>query len=64
MSKWCWQESDENLAIIHRAKVGDIVTLDGKQYVLEKKTTSACAIRRYWWWDRLYDKYLRKPDEI
>ncbi len=55
----CWQETDEAMEIIHAAKVGDIVTIRGKRYRLDKKTTTACSISRYTWLDALYDKYMR-----
>jgi len=56
----CWEESEEAMEPIHAAKVGDIITVRGKRYRLDKKTTTACAITRYYWWDELYDKYMRK----
>ena len=46
---------------INALRVGDIITLkDGKQYKLTKKTRSAVAVERYYWFDKLYDKHFRK----
>lgn len=34
---------------------GDIIRLQGKSYRLTKKTTTAIAISRYYWFDRVID---------
>jgi hypothetical protein len=62
MSKWNWQESEENIDLLLDSSVGDVITLDGKQYTVEKKTRSACSIRRYYWWNKLVDKLLTGKD--
>lgn len=36
--------------------IGQVIVLSGKQYVLEKKTTTAVAVTRYYWFNRLWDK--------
>lgn len=35
---------------------GDIVRVGGKRYRLQKKTTTACAFTRWYWWDDLIAK--------
>ena len=62
MNNWSWRESEENIDIILDASVGDVVTLDGKQYRIEKKTRPACAITRYRWWNRPLDKCFTRKD--
>ena len=62
MNKWSWQESEENIDLLLDSSVGDVITLDGKQYTVEKKTRSACSIRRYCWWNRLLDKCFTGKD--
>jgi hypothetical protein len=43
--------------------VGQIVNHDGKTYKVTKMTSTAIAVERYFWWDRLYDRFIRRPDE-
>lgn len=38
---------------------GDILKLDGKRYRLLKKTTTAIAARRYYWFDAAIDWLAR-----
>jgi len=38
------------------AEVGDILLLNGKKYKLLKKTRTAVASSRYYWFDALFDK--------
>ena len=51
-----------NVAIAPYWRVGDIIKLDGKSHKITKKTTTAIAVERYYWFDRLVDKYLRRTD--
>jgi uncharacterized protein YkvS len=54
----CWEQCDEDIELIHRSSVGDIVTFtDGKRYKIEKKTTTACAVTRYYWFHEWLDKW-------
>lgn len=42
-------------------KVGDIVSLkSGRKYRITKKTTTAVAVERYFWWDKIFDKIFRR----
>jgi hypothetical protein len=43
--------------------VGDIIKVEGRNYKITKLTTTALAVERYYWFDRLWDKYVRKQDE-
>jgi hypothetical protein len=43
-------------------KVGDIIKVQGKNHRITKKTTTAVAVERYFWFDRLYDKWVRKHE--
>lgn len=36
--------------------VGDIIQVDGRNYRIDKKTCTAIAVSRYFWFDALYDK--------
>lgn len=47
---------------VHGFAVGDVITWsgDGKQYKITKRTITAVAIVRYWWYQRLYDLVRRK----
>ena len=38
-------------------QVGDIIKVENRSYRITKKTTTAMAIERYYWFDRLYDKW-------
>lgn len=42
------------------AKVGDIVTIDGRRHKLTRKTLTAVAVERYFWFDALFDKLTKK----
>ena len=42
-------------------KIGDVFKMrDGLQYKLTKKTRSAVAVERYYWWNRLWDTQFKK----
>ena len=41
-------------------KVGDIIKVQGKNYRIVKKTTTAVAVERYFFFDRWMDKLGRK----
>lgn len=43
-------------------RVGDIIKVQGKNYRITKKTTTAVAVERYYWFDRLYDKWVKKDE--
>ena len=43
-------------------KVGDIIKVQGKNHRITKKTSRVVAVERYYWFDRLYDKWIRKED--
>jgi Lhr-like helicase len=38
------------------AIVGDIILVEGKKYRVTKKTRTAVAVERYFWFDALVDK--------
>lgn len=38
---------------------GDIITVDGKKYKCQKKTSTAVAITRYFWFDALWDRLVK-----
>ena len=58
-----WTASNEDFDTIRKSSVGDIVTFaDGKRYRIEKKTTTAASVTRYYWWNRLVDKYFTRKD--
>jgi hypothetical protein len=60
-----WSPSHTDFNVIRASNVGDVVHLaDGHNYKLIKKTTTAASLERYYWWDKLYDKYVRKPDAV
>ena len=40
--------------------VGDIIQVEGKNHKITKLTGTAMAVERYYWFDRLYDKWVRK----
>jgi hypothetical protein len=42
------------------AKPGDIVSIDGRRHKLLKKTTTAVSVKRYYWFDALFDKLIKK----
>ena len=42
--------------IVRRDDVGDVFThIDGHRYKVTKKTRTAIAVTRYYWFDALYD---------
>ncbi len=42
-------------------KVGSIIRIgDGKDYKITKKVRNVIAYRRYFWWDRLWDRWMDK----
>lgn len=42
-------------------KVGDIIRIgDGHEYRISKKTTTALAVERYYFWNRWLDKLSEK----
>ena len=41
-------------------KVGDIIKVEGKFHKITKKTTTAMAVERYYFFDRWMDKLGRK----
>ena len=44
--------------------VGDIIQVEGKNYKIIKKTTTALAVERYYFWDRWIDKLSEKWDDF
>ena len=40
--------------------VGDIIEVEDRTYKVTKLTRTAIAVERYYWFDRLYDKWIRK----
>ena len=42
------------------AKVGDIVSIDGRRHRLLKKTSTAVSVQRHYWFDDLLVKVFRK----
>jgi hypothetical protein len=43
--------------------VGDIVDLSGKNYRITKKTRTVVAVERWYWFDKLIAKCLKKDVE-
>ena len=41
-------------------KVGDIIKVRGKNHRITKRTTTAVAVERYYFFDRWFDKLRRK----
>lgn len=41
-------------------KVGAVIQVDGKNHIVTKKTTTAIQVRRYYWFDALYDRWFKK----
>jgi hypothetical protein len=41
---------------------GDLFVVNGKRYQLLKKTTTAVSVRRYYWFDELFDRFMRIVD--
>ena len=40
--------------------VGDIVSIDGKNYKVTKKTRTAVAVERWYWFDNIIAKLFKK----
>ena len=38
--------------------VGDIIKVDGKNYRITKKTTTALAVERYYFWNKWWEKFM------
>ena len=49
-----------NVDVDCELEVGSIILVDGKDHRVTKKTVTAIAAERYYWFDRLYDKWFRK----
>jgi hypothetical protein len=45
-----------DLETFDAALVGDIILVEGKKYRVTKKTRTAVAAERYFWFDALWDK--------
>lgn len=45
---------------VAKASEGDIVTIKGKRYQITKKTSTAIAVRRWYWFDDLIKKLTEK----
>lgn len=44
-------------------KVGDIIRLgDGKSYKIFKKTAKAIDARPYYWWNKLWDRWMKNVE--
>jgi hypothetical protein len=39
---------------------GDVIDLGGKSYKITKKTSRNLAVTRYYWFNRIWDKYFAK----
>lgn len=47
--------------IVRRDQVGDVFThTDGHRYKVTKKTTTAIAVTRHYWFDALFDWLIKK----
>jgi hypothetical protein len=55
--------TEEDLFPLQYARQGDIVKLDGLWYRIERKTTTAVSLSRYYWYHRLWDR-LTKGKEV
>ena len=40
--------------------VGKIVEVENRNYRITKLTTTALAVERYYWFDRLIEKWMKK----
>lgn len=40
-------------------RVGDIIKVQGKNHRIVKKTTTAIATERYYWFDKLMDRWTK-----
>ena len=45
------------------ATVGSIIKSNGRKYKVTKKTTTAMAVERYYWFDALWDKLIKNKEE-
>jgi hypothetical protein len=56
-----WSPTHSDFNAIRDAQVGDVIRCaDGHNYKMTKKTTTAVALERYYWWNKFYDKYFQK----
>lgn len=47
--------------LVRRDQVGDVFKhTDGNRYKVTKKTMTAIAVVRYYWWDAAYDWFTSK----
>ena len=46
--------------VVENALIGDIITWHGHKYKLTKKTKTAVAVERYYWFNALIDSFLGK----
>lgn len=45
MLHYCWED-------VKDARAGDVVTIGGKRFLIQKKTSTAIAVRRWYWFDQ------------
>jgi hypothetical protein len=55
--------TETDLFPLQYTKAGDIVKLDGLWYKIDRKTTTAVSLHRYYWWDKFYDYVKGKVHE-
>lgn len=53
----------QDFEVLAKCKKGDIVTLNGKNWKITKKTTTAISVEPYYWWNRLSD-YFKKGQNV
>lgn len=47
----------------YNVRVGDIVISDGKKHKVTKVTKTAITASRYYWFDKLYDRFFGGTNE-
>jgi hypothetical protein len=52
-------KTETDLFPLTYARQGDIVKLDGLWYRINRKTTTAVSLSRYYWYDRLWDRLTK-----
>ena len=43
-----------------KENVGDIIDIDGKKFKITKKTNTAIAVERWYWFDKIIAKLLKR----
>lgn len=51
--------TEEEVDSVQQSSVGDIVTLQGKEWKITKKTKTAIATEPYFWYNKWWDKLFK-----